>query len=107
MRDKVNALADRITEVERSLRGRFGDLIGLKDLTGLLRFPSTGAIRKARLRGRLPVAVAQFPNRRGWYTTPREVAEVLALFEASIGEVNHEQGMAIAMAEEVRDVAGQ
>jgi len=83
MRDEANALAVCIAERERSLRARFGDLIGMEDLAGLLHFPSASAARKARLRGRLPVAVAQLPNRRDWYTTPRAVAEVLARLEIS------------------------
>jgi hypothetical protein len=83
MQDKANAVADRIAETERSLRDRFGELIGLDELADLLHFPSVGAIRKARLRGRLPVAVAQLPRRRGWYTTPRAVAEMLVRLEVS------------------------
>jgi hypothetical protein len=71
----------RIAETERSLRERFGELIGLNELALLLHFPSVSAVRKARLRGRLPVAVAQLPNRRGWYTTPKAVAQVLANME--------------------------
>ena len=73
----------RAEEIEISLRERYGDLLGLDDLAGLLRYPSVGAVRAARLRGRLPVEVTKLPHRRGWYTTPRALAGVLARLEVS------------------------
>jgi hypothetical protein len=73
----------RVEEIEISLRERYGDLLGLDDLAGLLRYPSVGAVRAARLRGRLPVEVTKLPHRRGWYTTPRALAGVLARLEVS------------------------
>lgn len=81
MRTNETSLRLRIAETEMSLRARFGELIGLADLALLLNFPSVGAARKARLRGRLPVTMAQLPNRRGWYTTPKAVAEMLVTLE--------------------------
>lgn len=73
----------RVDEIESSLRERYGDLLGLDDLVGPLRYPSVAAVRAARLRGQLPVAVVKLPPRRGWYTTPRALAAVLARLEAS------------------------
>lgn len=71
----------RVDSIETSMRDRYGELIGLADLAVIFNFPSIAAIRKARLRGRLPIYVAQLPNRRGWYSSPRAVALVLANFE--------------------------
>ncbi len=69
---------------EEELRSRYGDVICVGDLAQLFHFPSVAAIQKARARGRFPVALARLPNRRGWYTTPKAVAEVLVNLEVSM-----------------------
>ena len=71
-------LIARVEAIESSLPERYGELIRLSDLAELFHFPTVEAIRKARLRGRLPISVAQLPNRRGWFASPRSVAEVEA-----------------------------
>ena len=81
MKDNSKTLIARVEAIESSLRERYGELIGLSDLAELFHFPTVEAVRKARLRGRLPISVAQLPNRRGWFASPRSVAEVLANFE--------------------------
>ena len=72
-----------LTKTERAaaLRERFGDLLTLAELAVVLRYPSVGAIRKARLRGQLPVPLVQMPPRRGWFATADEVAELLCTLQ--------------------------
>jgi len=65
------------SERARVLRERFGELLTLKDLAVVLRYPSVAAVRKARLRGQLPIKLVQLPPRRGWFATPETVAEFL------------------------------
>jgi hypothetical protein len=74
---------DMATKAEReaTLRERFGDVLTLSELAAVLRYPSVGAIRKARSRGQLPVAVVQMPPRRGWFATAEAVAELLCALE--------------------------
>jgi hypothetical protein len=64
-------------EREELLRKRYGELLTLRDLAVVLRYPSLAAIRKARSRGRLPLKLVQLPPRRGWFATPKAVAELL------------------------------
>lgn len=68
-------------EHEVALRERFGDVLTLSDLASVLRYPSTGAIRKARARGQLPLQLVQMPPRRGWFATVEAVAELLCNLE--------------------------
>lgn len=69
------------SEREEDLRRRFGDFLTLSELAVLLRYPSVGAIRKARLRGQLPLRLIQMPPRRGWFATAETVAELLYALE--------------------------
>lgn len=69
-------------EREAALRQRFGDLLTLSDLAIVLRYPSVGAIRKARSLGQLPIALLRMPPRRGWFATASAVAELLCLLES-------------------------
>lgn len=64
-------------EYETTLRERFGDVLTLSDLAVVLRYPSVGAIRKARSRGQLPVRLVKMPPRRGWFATVEGVAQLL------------------------------
>ena len=77
-------------EHEAALRERYGDFLTVTDLVELLRYPSVGAINKARARGQLPLILVQMPPRRGWFTTPEVVAELLFELEAALqaGKVN-------------------
>jgi hypothetical protein len=67
---------------EDDLKQRFGDLLNLNDLAEVLRYPSAHAIRKARIRGRLPIELIQMPGRRGWFATARAVAKLLDSLES-------------------------
>ena len=51
---------------EAQLVHRYGQLMTLTDLADVLRYPSVQALRKARIRGQLPLELIRFPNRHGW-----------------------------------------
>jgi hypothetical protein len=76
----------RIDERAADLHARYGDWLTLADLAPLLKYRSLAAIRKARLRGQLPVPVFQIAHRRGWFATPRDVAVFLETLGACTGE---------------------
>jgi hypothetical protein len=63
---------------ERELRARYGALLTLEDVGQVLRYPSSYAVRKARVRGSLPLPMVRIPQRRNWFVTARRVAEFLA-----------------------------
>lgn len=67
----------RLALREDALREKYGEFLTLEDLAPLLRYPSVGAVRKARMRGQLPIPVIRLQHRRGWFATPRAVAEFL------------------------------
>lgn len=69
---------------EDFLRERYGELLTPEDLAELFRYPSTEAVMKAHSRGKLPVPLARFRARRGWYATARAVAECLDELDASL-----------------------
>ena len=70
-------------EREADLRSRYGDVLTMSDLATVLRYPSLGAIKKARSRGQLPLALVQMPPRRGWFATVEAVAELLCTLDAT------------------------
>ena len=75
---------DMLSKAEREalLRERYGDVLTTSDLAAVLRYPSVGAVNKARSRGLLPLTLVQMPPRRGWFATVEAVAELLYELEA-------------------------
>ena len=65
------------TSRERQLREQYGELLSTADLARVLRYGTAQAVRKARLRGVLPIPMQSIPGRRGWYATARAVAVYL------------------------------
>lgn len=76
--------AVRIAERAERLRERFGDVMAPGDLAAVLRYPSEESVVKAHARGVLPVPLAKFPRRRGWFVTVEVVAECLDELEDSL-----------------------
>lgn len=66
----MNQRADELSQ-------QYGELLTTEDIAKILRYPSAEAVVKAHLRGALPVPLAKFPHRRGWYATVEVVAECL------------------------------
>jgi hypothetical protein len=72
-----------LTKSERAaaLRQRYGELLTLAELAQLLKYPSVGALHKARFRNKLPLQLVQMPPRKRWYATVDAVAELLCCLE--------------------------
>lgn len=72
-----------LTKSERAaaLRQRYGELLTLGELAQLLKYPSVGALHKARFRNTLPLPLVQMPPRKRWYATVDAVAELLYRLE--------------------------
>lgn len=66
---------------EHLIRAQYGEVLTLSDIAEILRYPSVQALRKAHSRGRLPIKLLQFPNRKGYFATAKMVAEVLDSLE--------------------------
>lgn len=79
-------MTTKLARRELELRERFGELLTLEDLAPLLKYSSVGAVRKARMRGKLPIPVKRIEHRRGWFATPRMVAEFLEGLEDDSSE---------------------
>lgn len=62
---------------ELQLTAQFGALLSTSDIAQVLRYRSTQAVRKARIRGALTIPMRQLPGRRGLYATARAVAAYL------------------------------
>lgn len=69
--------SDRVS----TLRARFGELLSLRDVAELLRYPSLRAIQQARRRGTLGIPFVRIVGRRGWFATVRGVASYLDALE--------------------------
>jgi hypothetical protein len=65
------------------LRSRYGDLLTLKEIAEVFRYPTVGAVRKANSRGTLPVKLYRFPNKNGFYAKVREVADSISCMKQS------------------------
>ncbi len=61
---------------------KYGELLTMKELAIVLRYPSVGAVRTAAHRGRLPVRLYQFSHKRGKFAKVEEVAACLNAMES-------------------------
>ena len=69
---------DRLqAELERTLTGLYGPLLGSRDLWRILGYASPAAFRQARARTGLPVAEFEIEGRRGRFALTVEVADWL------------------------------
>lgn len=62
---------------------KYGELLTVKELATVLRYPSAGAIRTAAHRGHLPVRLYAFSHRRGKFAKVEEVAACLHAMESN------------------------
>lgn len=69
----------------QQLLDRFGPLVPCRELPALLGFPSAGAVRQARHRGRLGVSTFKLPNRRGCFAYTEEIADWLSRQGKEVG----------------------
>ena len=66
----------------KRLLQKYGELLTLKELATVLRYPSVGAIRTTAHRGRLPVRLYQFSSKRGKFAKVEDVAACLQAMES-------------------------
>jgi hypothetical protein len=74
----VNQL-NQLTTVER-IRKEYGELICLKELAYIFRYPSVDAVRKSIQRKTFPVPGSKLPNRATLYASAQDVADCLDNF---------------------------
>ena len=88
----TNAQPSLVDLLERDLLARNGSpLIGGHDLRAALGYSSLDALRKASLKGRLPVPVFDVPHRKGKFALVKDVAVWLAhLRQSSTAGVGRE-----------------
>jgi hypothetical protein len=67
---------------------KHGPLIGGKELACALGYPSLGAVREAKCRGRLPVKIFKIKNRRGHFALTTEIATWLTKLQSDAEEVS-------------------
>lgn len=53
------------------------ELVNLKQLAKLLKYPSEGALRKAKSRGKLPVKLYKFSGKKNLYAKIQDVKECI------------------------------
>ncbi len=63
--------------IESSLFQQYGGLLDSATAAKVLGYPSAEALIKARSRGALALPMMRIPHRRGWWTTPHDVAHYL------------------------------
>jgi len=69
------------TDYAKYLISEYGVFLSVDDLAKLFNYASGEAVRKAHHAGRLPVKLRTFQDRRGFYVTAFEVAEVVRKFD--------------------------
>ncbi len=74
----VSVMLKVASDVELTLFQQYGGLLDSAMAARILGYPSAEALTKARLRGALALQMMRIPHRRGWWTTPKDVAFYLA-----------------------------
>ena len=67
-------LFETAQHIESSLFQQYGGLLDSATAAKVLGYPSAEALIKARSRGALALPMMRIPHRRGWWTTPHDVA---------------------------------
>jgi len=60
-----------------ALRGRYGELMTLKDVMDVFKYKTEDSVRKAFKRGTLPVKLYRFEGKSGLFAKTIEVAECI------------------------------
>lgn len=66
---------------ESALVARYGELMDLRELAHLLKYPSVEALRQAYYKKHLEVPLRQIPHRSGLYASTRAVSDYITGFE--------------------------
>lgn len=70
------------TELELTLFQQYGGLLDSATAARVLGYPSAGALTTARRRGTLQLPMIRIPHRRGWWTTPKDLATYLVTLKS-------------------------
>lgn len=73
----LNVVHKPSSELERTLFQQYGGLLDSATAARVLGYPSAGALTTARRRGTLTLPMMRIPHRRGWWTTPKDLATYL------------------------------
>lgn len=76
--DTAAALATLQSQLLQDMESKHGPLIGGQSLATGLGYTNLAALRQARRRGHVAVALFTLPNRRGYFALTRDVALWLA-----------------------------
>jgi hypothetical protein len=66
------------------LIARYGELLSLREVASVLKYPSNEALRQAHRRGALGFPLTKIPHRRGWFASARDIANVLNSIDQSL-----------------------
>lgn len=80
MNDKIRQQIDRRV---RAIESQYGQLLSLDEVAEVLKYRTVSAVRKAHSRGRLPIRLYRFDDRKGFFAKANEVAEALELLGSS------------------------
>ena len=62
---------------ESAIRATYGEVLTIKDIATILKYPSTNAVLKALSRKTLPLKAFKFQGKRGWHVTAHEMANYI------------------------------
>ena len=65
------------------LREKYGELLDLEEIAEFYKYPSVEAVRKAHLRGTIPVELYTFPRKTGFYAKASDVAASIGYMRIS------------------------
>lgn len=80
------------SELELTLFQQYGGLLDSATAARVLGYPSADALTKARRRGALTLAMMRIPHRRGWWTTPKDVATYLSGLKSTVSVAAGKKG---------------
>lgn len=59
------------------IREKYGELLTIAEIAEVLKYKTVYAVKKAHLRGHLPIELKRFPHRRGLFATAEAVSRCL------------------------------
>jgi hypothetical protein len=78
MQLKVHMISTSPSDLAAQLLGRYGPMLGGRDLYAALGFKSYAAFHRSKQRGEIGVTVFPLPGRRGWFALTFDVATWLS-----------------------------
>ena len=69
------------SNLETTIRNKYGELLTTKDIVEILKYPTTNALLKAISRKSIDLKVFKIPGKRGWHCTAEELANYIERYE--------------------------